>query len=197
MQEFKKDLLWWLEFFKKLNGISFFLIPSLHPSPAVVVGLDASGSLGFGAFLESEWFNGRWLPQQASLSIAYKELFPVVLSTHVRGHRWGRQHILFRVDNESVVAVLNSRTSRDTAIMHLLRSLLQVAAQFAFSFAAEYVAGVNNGIADALSRFHLPTDVQVPGSQCQQAPNTDSCSAAVLPYSSSIDSRCLFIYQRA
>jgi len=39
--------------------------------------------------------------------------------------------------------------------MHLLRSLLNAAACFSFTFAAIHVPGRNNGIADALSRFNF------------------------------------------
>ena len=43
---------------------------------------------------------------------------------------------MFLVDNKSVVHILNSRTSPEPNIMHLLRSLLKAAACFSFTFAA-------------------------------------------------------------
>lgn len=152
--EFKKDLAWWIEFISTWNGISFFSFPGQTPLPNFQVGSDASGTLGYGAFLGSEWFNGRWLPHQRALSIAYKELFPVVLAAHVWCSDWARKRILFRVDNEAVVHILNSRTSKDPNIMHLMRSLLLLAAHHNFSFSAIHVPGIHNGIADALSRFN-------------------------------------------
>lgn len=156
--EFRKDLAWWVEFFGQWNGISFFLFPSLEPLPDFSVSSDASGAIGYGAFLDNEWFNGRWSTLQFPLSIAYKELFPVVLAAHVWGPGWSRRRILFHVDNEAVVHILNSRTSPDPNIMHLLRSLLKAAACFSFTliyFAAIHVPGRNNGIADALSCFNF------------------------------------------
>ena len=62
---------------------------------------------------------------------------------------------MFHVDNKAVVHILNSRTSQDANIMHLLCSLLKVAACFSFTFAAIHIPGRNNGIADALSRFNF------------------------------------------
>ena len=153
--EFRKDLAWWVEFFGQWNGISFFLFPNLEPLPDFSVSSDASGAIGYGAFMDNEWFNGRWSTVQLPLSIAYKELFPVVLAAHVCGPGWSRRRIMFHVDNEAVVHILNSRTSPDPNIMHLLRNLLKAAACFSFTFAAIHVPGRNNGIADALSRFNF------------------------------------------
>ena len=54
---------------------------------------------------------------------------------------WSCRRILFHVDNEAVVHFLNSRTSKDPNIMHLLCSLLKVAACLSFTFAAVHVPG--------------------------------------------------------
>ena len=101
--------------------------------------------------MDNEWFNGRWSTLQLPLSIAYKEL----QAAHVWDPGWSRRRIMFQVDNESVVHILNSRTSPDPNIMHLLCSLLKAAACFSFTFAAIHVPGRNNGIADGLSRYNF------------------------------------------
>ena len=86
-------------------------------------------------------------------SIAYKELFPVVIAAHVWGLQWFRQHILFRPDNEAV-NMLNSWMSKVSSLMFLLRKLLFHAAQSNFTFTTQHVPGIHNAVADALSRFH-------------------------------------------
>jgi hypothetical protein len=91
---------------------------------------------------------------QMPLSIAYKEFFPVVIAAHLWGIQWANRRVCFQLDNTSVVHILNLRTSRDTHIMALLRSLLGVAACYNFTFAARHIPGVANPIADALSRFN-------------------------------------------
>ena len=48
-----------------------------------------------------------------SLSIAYKELFPVVLAASLWGHEWSTKQVQFCVDNTAVVKVLWSGTLRD------------------------------------------------------------------------------------
>ena len=59
------------------------------PTAGVDVSSDAAGSLGFGAYLEGMWFTGSWMPSQREQSIAFKELFPVVVSAHVWGLTFG------------------------------------------------------------------------------------------------------------
>lgn len=152
-REFHLDLLWWHTFLAEWHGVRFWLFPGLTPSTDLEVTSDAAGALGYGAFYGQDWFNGLWSVPQRDLSIAYKELFPVVIAASLWGARWSRQHILFRSDNEAVVYILNSRTSRVPSIMHLVRHLLSSAARHNFSFAAQHIPGVNNAIADALSRF--------------------------------------------
>ena len=56
----------------------------------VEVTSDAAGSLGFKAYYNNEWFSGAWVPSQADHSITYKELFPVVVASHVLGSQWSR-----------------------------------------------------------------------------------------------------------
>ena len=93
-------------------------------APDLVVTSDASGSLGFGAYFRGEWFSGSWTTSQFSQSIAYKELFPVVIAAHLWGPQWARRYVLFRSDNEAVVHNLNSSTSKIPDLMCLLRHLL-------------------------------------------------------------------------
>ena len=152
--EFHLDLQWWFQFLSSWNGVAFWLFPGMAAAPDLVVTSDASGSLGFGAYFRGEWFSGSWIPSQAPQSIAYKELFPVVIAAHLWGPQWARRYVLFRTDNEAVVYILNSRTSKIPDLMHLLRHLLASAAHYDFFFSSQHVPGIHNGIADALSRFH-------------------------------------------
>ena len=152
--EFHLDLQWWHQFLSSWHGVSFWLFPGMSATPDVEVSSDAAGSLGFGAYFSGEWFSGPWAPSQAPQSIAYKELFPIVIAAHVWGQHWCRCHVLFQSDNEAVVHILNSCTSKIPCLMCLLRHLLASAARFNFSFSSLHVPGILNNIADALSRFH-------------------------------------------
>ena len=85
--------------------------------------------------------------------MACQEFFPVVIAAHLWGSLWARKHVLFRSNNEAVIAILTTRTSKVPALMHLLCDLLLLAARWGFTFTAAHVPGVENNIADAISRF--------------------------------------------
>ena len=55
----------------------------------------------------------------------------------------------------AVITVLQSQTSRDPLLMHLLRCLVFYAAWYHFDFVAEHAPGTHNVAADALSRNNL------------------------------------------
>ena len=153
-REFHLDLEWWLRFVHDWNGVRFWQFPGLSPVHDLEVTSDASGAIGYGAFIGRNWFNGTWWTSQVEFSIAYKELFPIVIAAHIWGNSWEGKLVCFRSDNEAVVSIVNTRTSRVPCIMKLVRSLLMCAARFGFSFNAQHIPGLQNQIADALSQFN-------------------------------------------
>ena len=106
--EFQLDLQWWYQFLNSWHGVYFWLFPGMSATPDLEVTLDASGSLGFGAYFQGLWFSGSWVASQATQSIAYKELFPVVLAACIWGSQWWRRHVLFLCNKKAVVHILNS-----------------------------------------------------------------------------------------
>ena len=151
--EFKLDLQWWQQFLSSWHGVGFWFFPGMTAASDLEVTSDAAGSVGFGAYSQGQWFFGPWAPSQVHQSIAYKELFPVVIAANLWGSLWSKKHVLFRSDNEAVVAILSSRTSKVPVLMHLLRNLLLCAARCGFTFTAIHVPGIDNKVADAISRF--------------------------------------------
>ena len=110
-----------------------------HGLPDYQVSSDAAGSLGYGAIFKSHWFSGTWLAEQSSLSIAYKELFPIVVAAYLWGPQWVSQRVEFLCDNESVVAVLKSGTSQDKSLMVLLH-YLTIAGHPSFIFIYSFIS---------------------------------------------------------
>ena len=123
--------------------MNLWLFPGMSSPTDVEVTSDAAGSLGFGAYYNSEC---AWMPSQADRSIAYKELFPVVVASHVWGPQWSGRHILFQCDNEAVVHILIARTSTVPCITCLLCHLLSAAARFNFTFTSQHIPGIHNNM---------------------------------------------------
>ena len=89
------------------------------------------------------------------LSIAVKELIPVVIAAVLYGRQWQGQVVQFCVDNQAVVHVLQSTYSTEPHLMHLVRVLIFLASHFDFWFTSIHMSGSNNTIVDALSRNHI------------------------------------------
>ena len=157
-KEFFKDLSMWKAFLAGWNGHSFFLDTTVTPSPDLELYTDASGSVGFGAYFNGQWFQDRWPPHMQlnrarGISIEWQELFPIVVACAIWFPHFSGKRIQFWCDNESVVAIINSGHSKAPRIMDLLRFLILISMKHNFFIRARHVPGVSNEIADALSRF--------------------------------------------
>ena len=114
----------------------------------------ASGSWGCGAWRGRKWFQLQWDERSAALPITVKELLPIVLACAVWGPVWGSHQVVCRCDNQAVVASLRSRTSRESHIMHMLRTLAFIEARHTFCLMPQYTDTKANHLADDLSREH-------------------------------------------
>ena len=153
--EARSDILWWLRFIEYWNGLS--MMQSLRrANPDTILTSDASGSWGCGAFSSSSWFQYQWPQSYQSHHITVKELLPIVIAAAIWGHSWENQSVLCRCDNEAVVHIINTGTSKDHNVMQLMRCLHFIAAHFNLLITAKHLPGINNEIADALSRNNLP-----------------------------------------
>ena len=152
-QSCQADIAWWAEFVGSWNGVSF-LRPT-HSLPEREVTSDASGAWGCGAWHGSAWFQLPLDERAANLSIAAKELVPIVLACAAWGRDWQACRVRCRCDNQVVVAALGSRSSRDPGVMHLLRCLVFVEAQLSCHLVGDYIDTHANHLADDLSRNRL------------------------------------------
>ena len=148
----RADIMWWYLFAEEWNGISM-LWDSSTLLPEFNVFSDASGSWGCGAYWGFRWFHFSWTDHLQLLPIAVKELIPVVVAAALFGRQWKGHLIQFSVDNMAVVHVLNSTYSRDSHLMHLVHTLVFLAACFDFWFMAKHIERKANSLADDLSLY--------------------------------------------
>ena len=151
-QDFRSDLHWWHTFLGSWNGLSFlrYVGPGCPPDHSIQT--DASGTWGCGAFFEGRWLQLPWPSAWISCNIMAKELVPIILSCGVWGRYLTRRRILFQCDNYSLVAAISKGSSKDPLVMHLLRCLWLFVALYDIDIVAEHIAGMNNQVADMLSR---------------------------------------------
>ena len=153
--EARSDILWWQTFIAEWNGLS--MMRSLRQaSPDVILTSDASGGWGCGAFWCQFWFQLQWPASALNDTITVKELLPIVIAAAIWGPLWQHKAVLCHCDNEAVVYILNSGTSKDPNSMSLLRCLFFFAAKYDLLIFASHIPGSSNQIADALSRNNMP-----------------------------------------
>jgi len=168
-QGFRSDLAWWQEFVAQWNGISFLPPPSYFPQ--IDLASDTSGSWGCGAWHQTHWFQFQWDARSQVLTIAEKELIPIILACDTWGESWGGRRVRCYCDNQVVVACLHSRTSKHQGLMHLLRCLVFVEAHHQCQLYPVYLNTRANHLADDLSRNNAPSFlVKVPHADRNPSP---------------------------
>ena len=151
----KADLHTWLTFLDHYNGKSLFLDDRWLDSPALNLYTDSSKSIGFGVVFGRHWTFGNWEPPFKALNITVLEFYPIVLALHLWGVQLSNKCVVLHTDNQALVSIINRRTSRDKACMHLLRKLVLFCMRNNILFQAQHIPGLLNLQADALSRLQI------------------------------------------
>jgi hypothetical protein len=150
--QFQADMMWWKTFAAQWNGASLIVRDDSREIPLTS---DASGSWGCGAWVGNEWFQMEWNDHARGQHISVKELVPILVAAIVWGLQWQGCRVVAHCDNMAVVTVVNSRYCRDPALMQLLRCLSFVEARRQFTLSAVHLPGIENKLADDLSRNRL------------------------------------------
>ncbi|XP_021365299.1 uncharacterized protein LOC110458068 [Mizuhopecten yessoensis] len=162
--ECREDIQMWLMFLKNWNGISVFYDVNWTSTDDMELYTDASSTIGFGAYYNGYWFAVAWLDfllkeiravSEKAVSMAFMKLYPIVAAAVLWGESWQTKKILFHCDNIANVNIVNKGRSKSLHIMKLMRNLTWFAANNNFSFHAKHVPGVENNIADSLSRLQI------------------------------------------
>ena len=152
--DFKADVEWWMRFLPEWNGTCSFLQSEETSASSMHLFTDAAGSTGCGAVFGSQWFYFPWPEwmKAAQPPIAFYELLPVYLACDLWGINWQRKRLLFHSDNLAVVFAWSKKSSQHHGMMELMRQMHFVAAKNNFVVRITHIAGIDNGMADAVSR---------------------------------------------
>jgi hypothetical protein len=167
--DFRADVRWWDTFITAWNGVA--LLPDAHwsapgnpaPHTAPSLGLRTDAcTTGFGAAWGAKWVHGRWSPEQLAaakrkdtLSMPYLELLSVALALCTWGPLLTRQKLTIECDADTAVKALQGRSCADPALMHLIRTILWLAATHQFALRCIHISGKKNVAADLLSRGNV------------------------------------------
>jgi hypothetical protein len=190
--DFKAECRYWAAHMSAWNGTARWRAPATVP---FVFASDASTS-GFAYGLEScsstqlntlpagmrpgdvrsgSWSmsNGDAARQHTSAAIQWGEFFCPLAAVVEFGPQLQNSHVVFVIDNESDVHVINRLRSREPRVANLLRCLCDVSLRHNFSFKAVHRAGVDNVLMDWASRpnYHKfaampPARLQAPAVAC-------------------------------
>lgn len=155
------DLAMWLRFFQDFNGVSVFQDADWSSNADLCLFTDSSAApdKGFGAYFQGHWvcatWPDEWITNGRLADITLLELFPILVSIFIWGNHFRNKKVLLRCDNQSVVHLINSQTSKSAEVMVLVRALTLKCLQLNLTVRAEHIAGINNGIADSLSRLQF------------------------------------------
>ncbi len=155
-RELRKDLKMWCVLLRDTHHATPFVDIVEIPAQDMGYYTDAAGGAekGWGAYLDGRWLQGEWGEFHSLIpSIAWCELYAVVVSAVTWAPLFSGKRILLHCDNQSACAMVNKLTTPDTHSMVLVRHLTMAQMKFGFKIKAEYIKSKENTIADAISRF--------------------------------------------
>ena len=176
-RETKADLKWWKRFLVTYNGVSMMPeYPWSEPDGEFSTDACLTGCGGWfnGSFFHSK-FPAELLSQE--LHINSLELVAIMVAIRVWGPTLRGKRVTILCDNQSSVQVLNRGFTKDAHMAACLREIAYMAAIGEFAVRARHLAGVQNRIADLLSRWELVEGPMV--ALKKLAPNVKLCEIQV------------------
>ena len=153
------DLDWWLAFLPTWSGTSYILESSWSTSPSMSLCMDASGTLGWGAYWSGCWIQADWSPDQIGRDIAWKELFSIASAVNTWGHHWPRKKVLVHCDNQAVVDIWKRGSTVCSQVMALVRMLYFCAAQHNIHIITLMALTIALLMLSPISRYNIFTDL--------------------------------------
>ena len=142
---FYQDLFWLLKFLESSNGVIRFC----RDPVAYIVHVDATLSHIGGAW-GSLFYASEILFDD--LAITQCEMYNIVVAAKLWGREWRDKVVNIKCDNESAVAVCSTGKTKSEFLNVCLYNLWLITAKYNIELRVSHIKGVNNVLADALSR---------------------------------------------
>ena len=152
----KADLTTWLTFLENFNGTVLFPESEWLSSRTLHCYTDSSG-VGYGLVFGSKWLYGPFHKEWAvkDKNIVFLECYPIILLFELFGPQLRNKKIMLHTDNNALVSIINTQTSKHANTMCLIRKMVLLALEYNILFKAKHVVGKLNTLADPLSRLQL------------------------------------------
>ena len=154
----REDMYMWISFLVNHNGITYIPDQKWLDSDTLLLFTDSYGSesLGCGCSFANEWAFFQWPLEWSGAALfsdmTFLEMVPVLLAIMLWGPNLQGKRVLFNIDNQALVSILNKQTSKSSRVMLLLREFVLFCMRYSIVFRAKYICSKSNDIADSLSR---------------------------------------------
>ena len=152
---FRADLEWWHAFVSEWNGMALLQGVELEKERKFGRMLRVHGGVVHCGMASGCRWHGVSGPVFGSANISAKELLPIVVAAATWGYHWRGQVVVCHCDNQAVVAALRGGYCREMDMAFLLRCLFFLEARYDLVLQARFIPGVENSLADAISRNRL------------------------------------------
>jgi hypothetical protein len=157
--DLREDCQWWSRFIVTSNGVA--IVPPTSDAAEEHIFTDACAA-GYGAVLGTHWLHALWsdddiatASRDEALSISYLEALAVVRALYTWAPARIGGHIHVHCDNKGVVDAWQRGLAHDDALRELTREIMLISVVLSVRISISHIAGVDNRIADSLSRANL------------------------------------------
>ena len=146
----------------------------------LILGLDASSSIGWGITLGDTFLQGRWNEYEAAFHISWKELKCYDIALDRLSDRFVNRIIYIKSDNVAALHYINCGRGRIDALSALAKDIRLKEVKLGVESVAAHIPGNLNITPDALSRFFFNNSFRDSSNTNwpPQDPVESSCEAA-------------------
>ena len=150
----QKDVSWWYTFMEEFNGI-MILPPMNWDAPDTIMATD-SCLTRCGGWIGNKVFTAQfpsWIMDNNRIYINEKEMFAFIVAIKVGLEHIRDRNVLAYCNNKTTVEIINSGAARNPFAQACLREFIYLTAKANAMIKLVFRAGVNNELADILSRW--------------------------------------------
>ena len=157
---FHRDLNWFSKFLPQFNGRAFFL----HSPVQATIELNACLQ-GLCAYCMNQVYAIQIPVYLKNYTIVHLEMLNILVTIRAWKKFFQNKRILIKCDNQAVVSVLTTGRTSDLTLSAIARNIMMETATYDIDLQVIHILGVENKIADLLSRWYITPNPHIRLSQ--------------------------------